>query len=161
MVNSTSPKVNTTSEFQERIAQARRMQAVLERRPDSYCVLLADPERYPAPLLGIHPVDGAWDPHEMVAALKQGTPPIYCKAPRDGGVDINMHCLIPGEAEQILDRFDCAVLAIMNVNQHSVGAFIRWRQLDNFLIRFLRLAYIQAHLVNIGHTMFDAHNPFR
>jgi D-glucosaminate-6-phosphate ammonia-lyase len=94
------------AEFQERVAQARMMQAVLERRPDTYCVLMADPERYPAPLLGIHPVDGAWDPAEMVAALKQGTPPIYCKAPRDGGVDINMHCLFPGEAEQILDRFE-------------------------------------------------------
>jgi L-seryl-tRNA(Ser) seleniumtransferase len=94
------------AEFQERIAQARMMQAVLERRSDTYCELMADPERYPAPLLGIHPVDQAWDPYEVVVALRQGTPPIYCKVPRDGGIDINMHCLFPGEAEQILDRFE-------------------------------------------------------
>jgi L-seryl-tRNA(Ser) seleniumtransferase len=92
-------------EFQDRVAQARMMQADLERRADTNCVLLADPERYPAPLLGVHPVDGAWDPRAVVVALRQGTPPIYCKPPRDGGIDINMHCLFPGEPEQILERF--------------------------------------------------------
>lgn len=93
-------------EFQDRIAQARMMQANLEQRADTYCQLLADPERYPAPLLGIHPVDNAWDPAEVVSALKQASPSIHCKAPRDGGVDINMHCLFPGEPEQILETFN-------------------------------------------------------
>lgn len=94
------------AEFQDRIAQAREMQAVLDQRPDTICRLMADPERYPAPLLGVHPVDGAWDPVEMVAALRRDAPPIYCKPPREGGVDINMHCLFPGEAEQIVVRFN-------------------------------------------------------
>ncbi|HUG13588.1 MAG TPA: aminotransferase class V-fold PLP-dependent enzyme [Thermomicrobiales bacterium] len=92
------------AEFQDRIAQARMMQTNLERRADTCCLLFADPEQYPAPLLGVHPVDNAWNPADIVAALKAGKPPIHCKAPRDGGVDINMHCLFPGEAEQILDR---------------------------------------------------------
>lgn len=101
------------AEFRERIAQAEMMQADLQERDDTYCLLMADPEAYPAPLLGIHPVDGAWNPGDVVAALKVGDPPIYCKAPRDGGVDINMHCLFPGEPELILERLhavldDCA-----------------------------------------------------
>jgi L-seryl-tRNA(Ser) seleniumtransferase len=90
-------------EYRERIEQARVMQANLEERDDTSCVLFADPERYPAPLLGVHPKNGAWDSNQLVADLKQGTPPIYCKAPRDGGVDINMHCLFPGEPEQIVE----------------------------------------------------------
>lgn len=92
------------AEFRERAAQARAMQADLERRADTRCVLLADPEQYPAPLLGVHPVNGAWNPREVIAALKQGTPPIHCKAPRDGGIDINWHCLFPGEPEIIAER---------------------------------------------------------
>lgn len=92
-------------EFQDRVAQARMMQANLEQRPDTHCRLLADPERYPAPLLGVQPVENAWDPRAVVAALKQASPSIHCKAPRDGGVDINMHCLFPGEPEQILASF--------------------------------------------------------
>jgi L-seryl-tRNA(Ser) seleniumtransferase len=92
------------AEFQERIAQAEMMRADLQERSDTHCVLLADQELYPAPLLGVHPANGAWDPGEVVAALKLGAPPIYCKTPRDGGVDINMHCLFPGEPEIILER---------------------------------------------------------
>jgi D-glucosaminate-6-phosphate ammonia-lyase len=91
-------------EFAERVALAERMQADLEERADIRCLLYADAERYPAPLLGVHPVDRAWDPAAVVAALKEGTPPIYCKAPRDGGVDINLHCLFPGEPEAIVER---------------------------------------------------------
>ena len=49
-------------EYQERIEQARVMQADLEEREDTYRVLFADPERYPAWLLGVQPKSGAWDP---------------------------------------------------------------------------------------------------
>ncbi len=92
------------AEYRERLAQAEMMQAVLEERPDTYCRIFADQSAYPAPLLGIHPVDGAWDPAKVVEELKRGSPPIYCKPPRDGGIDINMHCLFPGEPELILER---------------------------------------------------------
>ena len=103
-------------EYWERVEQARLMQANLEEREDTYCVLFADAERYPAPLLGVHPKNGAWDPRQVVDDLKQGTPPIHCKAPRDGGIDINMHCLFPGEPEQIVNRFH-AIL-----DQHAANA---------------------------------------
>lgn len=91
-------------EYREKVEQATRMQADLEERADTRCILFADPEQYPAPLLGVHPRDRAWDADQVIAELKRGTPPIHCKAPRDGGIDINMHCLFPGEPEQILDR---------------------------------------------------------
>ena len=92
-------------EFAERVAQAEMMSAALDERDDTVCVLFADPEQYPAPLLGVHPRNGSWNPHEVITELKLGSPPIHCKAPRDGGIDINMHCLFPGEPELIVERF--------------------------------------------------------
>ncbi|CAN5687164.1 aminotransferase class V-fold PLP-dependent enzyme [soil metagenome] len=93
-------------EYRERIAQAEMMKSVLEERSDTRCLISADPEAYPAPILGVHPVNGAWDPVQVIEALIRGTPSIHCKPPRDGGVDINMHCLFPGEPELILERLD-------------------------------------------------------
>jgi D-glucosaminate-6-phosphate ammonia-lyase len=106
-------------EFAERSAQAEGMRAALEQRGDTHCVIFADPARYPAPLLGVHPVDGAWDPGAVVDALQRGTPPIYCKAPRDGGVDINMHCLFPGEPDLIVECLNAVLDRLSRVSSSS------------------------------------------
>jgi D-glucosaminate-6-phosphate ammonia-lyase len=91
-------------EFQEKREQANVLRAKFESRLDTKCRLLADQEIYPSPILTVSPVDDLWDVETVHQRLKDGTPSIHCKEPK-GGIEINMHCLFPGDPELVYDRF--------------------------------------------------------
>jgi L-seryl-tRNA(Ser) seleniumtransferase len=90
-------------DFQEHVVQAEYMRANLQERADVRCELLADQSRHPAPLLTLYPTTDSWTAAAVCQALKDGTPSVYTKV-EQGGLEINTHCLLPDEPEQIVER---------------------------------------------------------
>jgi L-seryl-tRNA(Ser) seleniumtransferase len=91
------------ADFAEHRRQAETIQQSLAGRVDVRMTLTADPEAYPAPVVMVTPADGAgWTPNKLRQALQESEPPIYCRL-EQGRLEINTHCLMPGEAEQIAE----------------------------------------------------------
>jgi L-seryl-tRNA(Ser) seleniumtransferase len=90
-------------DFAEHLQQAEYMRANLQERPDVRCELLADPSKYPAPVLTVYPTTDSWNARDVLQALKDGTPSIHCRI-NQSGLEINTHCLLADEPEQVLDR---------------------------------------------------------
>lgn len=79
------------------------MQRALSGRDDVQMTLTANAEAYPAPVLMLIPAEGAaWTPDKLRRALQESEPPIYCRL-EQGRLELNTHCLMPGEAEQIAE----------------------------------------------------------
>lgn len=91
------------AEYQENLAQAERIVAGLESRSDLRCTLEADWEEWPAPVVRVLPVRGAWQPAAVRDALAAGDPSIHVTVER-GGLLISTHCLFPGEEITFVDR---------------------------------------------------------
>ncbi|CAN5694121.1 DgaE family pyridoxal phosphate-dependent ammonia lyase [soil metagenome] len=91
------------ADFAEHRHQAEVMQRALSGRDDVQMTLTADAEAYPAPVLMLIPAEGtAWTPDKLRQALQESEPPIYCRL-EQGRLELNTHCLMPGEAEQIAE----------------------------------------------------------
>lgn len=91
------------ADFAEHRRQAETIQQALSGRDDVQMTLTADAEAYPAPVLMLTPADGApWTPDKLRQALQESEPPIYCRL-EQGRLELNTHCLMPGEAEQIAE----------------------------------------------------------
>ncbi|HEX5164175.1 MAG TPA: aminotransferase class V-fold PLP-dependent enzyme [Thermomicrobiales bacterium] len=90
-------------DFAQHLQQAEYLRANIQERSDARCELVADQSAHPAPILTVYPTTGSWNAREVLQALKDGTPSIHCKV-AEGGLEINTHCLLPDEPEQILDR---------------------------------------------------------
>ena len=65
----------------------------------------ADPALHPAPILTVYPTTEDWTATAVLQTLKDGTPSVHCKV-NQGGLEINTHCLLADEPEQILRRLD-------------------------------------------------------
>jgi uncharacterized pyridoxal phosphate-dependent enzyme len=91
------------ADFARQQEMAAVVQDALAGRDDVDIELTADPEVYPAPVLLVTPsANASWEPDALRSALQESEPPIYCKLER-GRVEVNTHCLMPGEAEQIAE----------------------------------------------------------
>jgi L-seryl-tRNA(Ser) seleniumtransferase len=90
-------------DFEARLSQAEFMQANLREHPDVQCELLADPALYPAPVLFLTPVEQRWNVRQVRQALRDGSPPVFCRI-ENGALEINTHCLLADEPEQVVDR---------------------------------------------------------
>lgn len=90
-------------DFAAHRAQAELIQAALAGRPDVRCELIADPERYPEPVLNLYPVGTSWSPRGLRDALVAGSPSIHANA-EGGALGIHTHCLEPGDDERIAER---------------------------------------------------------
>lgn len=90
-------------DFQQHLQQAEYLRANLQERADVRCELVADPAAHPAPILTVYPTTKTWTARAVLQALKDGTPSIHCKV-AEGGLEINTHCLLANEPEQIVDR---------------------------------------------------------
>jgi D-glucosaminate-6-phosphate ammonia-lyase len=98
------------ADFARQLEMAEAVRSALAGRDDVETGLTADPEEYPAPVLKISPSASAgWQPAEVSQALRASEPPIYCKV-EQGKLEVNTHCLMPGEAEQIAET----LTAILN-----------------------------------------------
>jgi hypothetical protein len=96
------------AEFAARIAQAEMIRDGVAGMPAVACELIADWDRYPAPVVILRPVDRAWSPATMQERLRAGDPPIHVNVEL-GGVGLNFHCIQPGEERVILDHFRAAL----------------------------------------------------
>jgi hypothetical protein len=92
-------------DFAEHLQQAEYLRANLQERSDVRCELVADPALHPAPILTVYPTTETWTAKAVLQALKDGTPSIHCKV-NQGGLEINTHCLLANEPEQIVRRLD-------------------------------------------------------
>jgi L-seryl-tRNA(Ser) seleniumtransferase len=97
-------------DFEQHLGQAEYLRANLQERSDVRCELIADQSVYPAPVLTIYPTTESWTAAGVNQALKDGTPSIHCKV-AEGGLEINTHCLLADDPEQILDRLFAALEA--------------------------------------------------
>lgn len=91
------------ADWSRQLAMAQTVDRVLADRDDLAVELIADIERYPAPVVLVSPkADASWTSDQLQNALRESEPPIYCKDEK-GKLEINTHCLQPGEAEQIAE----------------------------------------------------------
>jgi L-seryl-tRNA(Ser) seleniumtransferase len=95
-------------DFAQHLQQAEYLRANIQERSDVRCDLVADQSAHPAPILTVYPTTDSWNARDTLQTLKDGTPSIYCKV-AEGGLEINTHCLLPDEPEQILDRLFAAL----------------------------------------------------
>jgi L-seryl-tRNA(Ser) seleniumtransferase len=97
--------LSTDHEAEHRIhvAQGEAIARALLARGDCKVDLQADWDEWPAPILRIWPVEGAWDPRKAQRTLWEGDPAISINVER-GGLMINTHCLREGEDAVLIER---------------------------------------------------------
>jgi L-seryl-tRNA(Ser) seleniumtransferase len=108
----------TTDHEPERLmhrAQAETIANGLANNPHIAASINANPEDFPAPMLYLQAIDGAWNPKAVRDELAAGTPSIHVNAD-DGGLEIKTFCLVPGDEDAILTR----LREILDA--HSAGA---------------------------------------
>lgn len=91
------------ADFAAHLRQAETIRDGLVGRDDLSCELIADEERYPAPVLVVRPASGSWSPAEVRGALERGSPSIHANVEL-GGLAFNTHCLLSGEENTILEQ---------------------------------------------------------
>ncbi|MBA2518111.1 MAG: aminotransferase class V-fold PLP-dependent enzyme [Chloroflexia bacterium] len=91
------------AEYRAHLGQAETMVAGLRDRADLSCVLESNWEDWPAPVVRLFPIQGAWQPEEVRDALAAGEPSIQLNVERSG-LMINTHCLQPGEEAIVVNR---------------------------------------------------------
>jgi L-seryl-tRNA(Ser) seleniumtransferase len=92
------------AEFEIKKSQAETIRAGVADMPSVRCEVIADWDRYPAPVVALRPVGGAWSPPAIRERLAAGDPPIHVNAEL-GGITLGFHCIQLGEEEIILARF--------------------------------------------------------
>lgn len=98
------------AEFRAHLREAEIIAAGLRECPHARCEIDADWEAWPAPIVRVFPRDGGWRPEAVRDALLAGEPPVAINA-EHGGLMINTHCLLPGDAEVIAERLRAALSA--------------------------------------------------
>jgi L-seryl-tRNA(Ser) seleniumtransferase len=101
-------RTDHAAEHRAKLAVAETIAEGLADRDDLYCVIDADPERWPTPSVFIYPRNSRWTPKEVGDALKRGDPSIHLED-EFGGLMVSTLCLQPGEEQLIVDRL-CQVL---------------------------------------------------
>jgi L-seryl-tRNA(Ser) seleniumtransferase len=91
------------ADYRAHLTQAETIAAGLADRIDARCVIEADWEEWPAPIVRVFPRSDRWQPRAIRDRLTAGDPPIHVNAER-GGLMISTHCLLPGDAETIVAR---------------------------------------------------------
>jgi D-glucosaminate-6-phosphate ammonia-lyase len=90
-------------DFKVHREQAEFLRQEFASRPDTDGEVIGDPEQFPAPVLVLRPLLGAWSPIKTRTELIAGEPSIHANVEM-GGLVIHTHCLVPGEESQIADR---------------------------------------------------------
>jgi L-seryl-tRNA(Ser) seleniumtransferase len=90
-------------EFQRHTVEAEELERAFRGRGDCQVVVEGNWEEWPAPVVRLLPVDGAWSPKALHQALREGDRPIHCNH-EHGGLMFNTHCLLDGDVEQIAER---------------------------------------------------------
>lgn len=98
-------KTDHEADYRAHLAQAETLAAQIGERDDVRCVVEADWDDWPAPIVRIFPRAARWQPAAVRDALMRGDPPIHINAER-GGLMISTHCLLPGDVEVIVERLD-------------------------------------------------------
>lgn len=94
---------NHEAEFAKHLAQAEALARGLSHRSDMRAVLDADRSVWPAPVVGLSPVDDRWRVDKIYRALIAGDPSIHLDALRDR-LQINTHWLEDDQIDVILRR---------------------------------------------------------
>jgi L-seryl-tRNA(Ser) seleniumtransferase len=92
------------AEFAVKKEQAEVLRSGVAAMSSVACEVIADWDRFPAPVVVLRPVGGAWSPPSVRDRLIAGDPPIHVNVAH-GGIDLNFHCIQPGEEQVILERF--------------------------------------------------------
>jgi L-seryl-tRNA(Ser) seleniumtransferase len=82
-------------------AQSDVISGYLSDRPDCRVLVQTEPEAWPAPIIRVFPVELAWIPREVDAALLAGDPAIKVVV-EQSGLMINTHGLKPGEDDILI-----------------------------------------------------------
>jgi L-seryl-tRNA(Ser) seleniumtransferase len=91
------------ADYRAHLDQATLIHNALKDRADLQTELIADPEAYPAPCVFISPERGAhWTAEGLGESLQAGEPSIHARV-EHGRLEINTHCLMPGDPEQIAE----------------------------------------------------------
>lgn len=99
------------AEFRVHQREAETIRDALADRSELRCEIDADWETWPAPVLRVFPRAGEWSPEFVRDALIRGDPPIHINA-EFGGLMINTHCLLPGDAAIIASRLQAVLESI-------------------------------------------------
>jgi hypothetical protein len=91
------------AEHRLHVSEAEIIASAVAGRPDARCLIESDWEAWPAPVVRIFPSCDCWRPEHIRAAMLQVDPPVHLDI-RHGGLLINTHCLLPGDAEIIRDH---------------------------------------------------------
>lgn len=90
-------------DFANHRVQAGFIQSAFADHDNAEVEIIADPERFPAPIAVVKPVDRAWDPKTIQAQLRNGDPSIHANVEL-GGLAIHTHCLQPGDETLITEK---------------------------------------------------------
>jgi L-seryl-tRNA(Ser) seleniumtransferase len=90
-------------EYRQHAAEAESLVAGLASRSDVRCEIEADWDAWPAPIVRLFPIDESWTPDAVSSALMVGNPAISVFS-EHGGLMISTHCLLPGDADIIVER---------------------------------------------------------
>lgn len=90
-------------DFRNHEEQANVIQQALFGKTGVETDIIADPERFPAPITIVKPVGEHWDPVRIQSRLKEGDPSIHANVEL-GGLAIHTHCLQPGEEAVIAEK---------------------------------------------------------
>lgn len=99
--------LQTDHEAEHRVhcEQAETLVRELDLLPGISCIIDADWEAWPAPVVRIQlSPDAAWTPEDIQAQLQQGTPRIHIDL-FQGDLMISTHCLLPGDEMEIVGQF--------------------------------------------------------
>lgn len=89
------------ADFRQQLGWAEIIWEGIASRADTECEIIADWERYPAPVVMARPRNEAWDPSAMQQRLIAGDPSIHINASTHG-VEVHTHCLLDGQAKTIV-----------------------------------------------------------
>lgn len=96
------------AEFRRHEAESEALATAFRHRADCEVMIEGDWEEWPAPIVRLRPVSGAWSPKTIHDELRTGDLPIHCNH-EHGGLMFNTHCLLDGDVEEIVAR----VLALL------------------------------------------------
>jgi L-seryl-tRNA(Ser) seleniumtransferase len=96
-------------EFQRHTVEAEELERAFRGRVDCRVVIEGNWEEWPAPVVRLFPVDGAWSPKAVHRDLRNGNPAIHCNH-EHGGLMFNTHCMMDGDVEQIVERLEALLL---------------------------------------------------
>lgn len=91
------------AERRAHLAQAETLVDGLAGCATARCWIESEWDRWQAPVVRIAPVDDAWSPKSVQAALREGEPAIHIDTHGDR-LQISTHCLQPGEEPIVAGR---------------------------------------------------------